>query len=95
MPLRNGRTPAGLVSPETLDVGEHRDDLLVAELLAERGHTALEIRQAGAFQHLPAVLDVPVQEAVRVMPGVTVAIERRSGKYAFGVGYVPVGLALA
>ena len=65
------------------------DDLLAAQLVPERRHTALVAR------YRPAPTDDAVQEAVRVMPGMAGAIERRRWECPVLFGDAPVGLPLA
>ena len=91
----NRQTTADLVFPQALDVGNHRDDFFVAELSSERGHGALEVGQENrVFLYLSTLLDDSVQVAVRVVPCVTIAVERRGGHGAVGIGDVPVRLPL-
>ena len=90
--LDDGDAAAGLARPEGLDVGEDGDYLLVGEGFSEGRHDALE---AGDGEFGSAVADDAVEEAVGVMPGVAVAVERGRGKGAVGVTDVPVGLTFA
>ena len=93
--LADGQSLGGLVPPEALYVSEHLDYLFVAEQVAKRRHRALEAGIAGDFQRLPALAYDPVQEAIRVVPCVPVAIERRRRQCAIGVLNAPVRVTLA
>ena len=81
--LPDGQSPLGLVSPEALDVCEHRYHLLVGEPVAKRRHAALEAGVVGIFEYPPTLTDNAVQEAVRMVPGVPVTIERRRQRAVF------------
>ena len=85
---------AGLAAPEALDVREHIDNLIVAESISKGGHTTLEVRHARALLYPSTLANHPVQETVRVVPGVTFAVQGRRRKRAVLLGNMPVGLAL-
>ena len=93
--LPDGQSLFCLAPPEALDVCENCDYLLVAELVAKRRHSALEARIARVFKYPSTLTDSAVQEAIPMMPGMPVAIERRRQQGAVFLPDLPVGLPLA
>ena len=90
--LPDGQSAFALVTPEGLDVGQHVDNLLMAQMVAEGGHTAFV---AGNLRYRPSLADYPVQQAVPMVPRVPVAVERRGRQCPVGFLYVPVRLTRA
>src|SRR5207237_10715113 len=79
-------------SPVAGDEGEHRADLGVAQLAAERRHVArITWRRVGRNE---AVLRDGEKDLVRVVPGVPALVMRRGRQAAVGLALPPVRLAL-
>src|SRR5690606_28009020 len=79
--------------PGALDISQYRNDLLVAEDVAIRGHVAYITRR----RCLPwdqAVLHHIHQHRIRMMPSVAGLVVRRCRQFAIEHAFTPVRLAL-
>ena len=74
---------------------EHFNYLFVAEPVAKCRHGAFETRIERVFQHLSTLADNLVQEAVRMVPSMPVAIQRRRRQGVIGLPNMPVRLTFA
>ncbi len=93
--LRDGHAADFFVIPETLDVFEHCNNLIVGELFSKCGHTTLELWQVRVFPELSTLAHYTVEQSVSVVPGVAIAVQGWSRENAIGLADMPVGLALA
>ena len=83
------------VIPETLDVFEHCNNLIVGELFSKCGHATLELWQVRVLPELSALAHYAVEQPVSVVPGMAIAVKGRGGEDAVWLADMPVGLALA
>ena len=81
--------------PETLDVFEHCNYLVVGELFSKCGHTTLELWQVRVFPELSALAHYTVEQPISVVPSVAISVQGRGGEDAIRLADMPVGLALA
>ena len=93
--LDYGNVADFFVIPENLDVFEHCNNLIVGELFSKCGHATLELWQVRVLPELSALVDYTVKQPISVVPGVAIAVQRRSGEDAVGLADMPIGLALA
>ena len=93
--LDDGDAADFLVIPETLDVFEHCNNLILGELFSKCRHATFKLWQVRVFPALSALAHYAVEQSVSVVPGVAIAVQGRSGEDAIGLADMPVGLALA
>ena len=80
--LDDGDAADFFVIPETLDVFEHCNNLIVGELFSKCGHATLELWQVRVLPELSALAHYAVEQPVSVVPGMAIAVKGRGGEDA-------------
>ena len=93
--LDDGDAADFLVIPETLDVFEHCNNLIVGELFSKCRHATLKLWQVRVFPELSALAHYTVEQPISVVPSVAISVQGRGGEDSVGLADMPVGLALA
>ena len=76
------------------DEGENIPNVLVAQLIAERRHSAVERDSLSRHGRLAAELRVGKEQAVGMVPGMSSLVMGRGWEKTIGVCTLPVGLPL-
>ena len=93
--LDDGDAADFFVIPETFDVFEHCNNLIVGELFSKCRHATLKLWQVRVFPELSALAHYTVEQPISVVPSVAISVQGRGGEDAIRLADMPVGLALA